>query len=88
METGSQIPAAGLIFTVSESSQAYGARSIFRCAQATFNSRWHTDQRLFLCRCQQNHNSQAISTALSGESHEEQLQYMCTKAFDYLTSIS
>lgn len=87
-ETGSQLPATGGTFTVSESSQAYGADLILRCAQATFHPRWHTDLRLFQCQCQQNNTSQSTGSTLSGGLHEEQLRYLCTDLFVYLIEAS
>lgn len=78
-ETGFQPPAAGLTFAVSESSQGYGASLNLRCAQAIFHPRWHTDLLLFQCRCQRSNDSQTSSNALSGEFHQEQLHYLCTR---------
>lgn len=83
VETGSQLPAAGLTFTVSEMSQVYGADLSLRCTQATFHPRWHTDMRLFQCRCQQDNHFQTRRSAFSKEIHEDQLQYLRMKPFLY-----
>lgn len=75
-ETGSQLPPAGLTFTVSELPQAYGQNSILCCTRATFHPRWDTELRPFQCRCQQNDSIHTTNSALSREIHEEQLHYL------------
>ena len=66
VETGSQLPSAGLTFSVSELDQEHGgSTTILCCPRATFHPSWHTDERLFQCRC-----------AASREVHKEQLKYL------------